>query len=482
MSNSHVNPINRPTSVFEALEQRRLLSASSAAAEAAALESMKEFGIENGADLLSSARADLIQQGESPDGAGEAVTAQRAFRVFNAMRGDLSGVDIDGAGLDDVMITYGSLFSVDANGNQMRDMASEHRVRVAANEAADSGRKWVINIEHWPTDVRRYGEAEVQETIDKFLQIIEWAKDERPEVEVGIYGMLPIRDYWTAVHYDLAVEQYENTDPSNSFHMEQAIKKLDRANEKMDVWQTANDLLKPLSEAVDFIAPSLYTFYEGQGGWEMYAEHNLAEAARYGKPVIPFLMPNYHDSVADGHLDLSAETWRQQLDFVHDRSDSVIIWRDFRNVSESDGWFQATAKFISELESEAVESQGESATGTVITPNPDEEEPVIEPSVFDAVVEEETEELIVSEQRRPEPLLKKESTAAEVKKQRAIEEARQTLVSFPSLRGVTSLAEFTKLRNAVQARSLQIVEAKPATRVEVSIGRELDELINVRRF
>ena len=39
------------------------------------------------------------------------------------------------------------------------------------------------------------------------------------------------------------------------------------------------------------IFPSLYTVYDDQGHWLRFAEANMVEARRYGKPVIPFIWP-----------------------------------------------------------------------------------------------------------------------------------------------------------------------------------------------
>ncbi|MEM1011952.1 MAG: hypothetical protein AAGI46_06990 [Planctomycetota bacterium] len=347
---------NRPkrhgVTMLEHLEQRRLLSASGFQAETMAeVRDLIKAGTHSPLEALAFVRSGLTAAATDtalPPGvtSGSGQNAD-SFSIYSAMRnlpGDVSLVD---AGVDEIFVTYGDLFSRDANGNLLDDMVAEHRVRDAARTAADSGRKWVVNIEHWETDINQGDEATVRETMDKFLQLIEWAKDERPNVEIGIYRMFPVRDYWTPVNLHNRTNQLNDAlnDVPGSSSVSLAQDRVDAEQERYDDWETANQFLQPLADAVDFIVPSLYAFYDNHTSWEVYAEHNLQQAAAYGKPVIPFLMPVYHNTTNT----IDQDDFRAQLDFVRDRADSVVIWRGLSAWDSGDGWWQATQQFASDV-------------------------------------------------------------------------------------------------------------------------------------
>ena len=121
-------------------------------------------------------------------------------------------------------------------------------------------------------------------------------------------------------------------------------------------WQRENDAVSSLASDVGIIYPSLYTFYDDVDGWVRVAKENIAEARRisHGKPVMPFLWPQYHDSAhALAFQPLPKDFWERQLATVHSDADGVVIWGgwDFKNhkVSEWDEgaeWWTATKEFL----------------------------------------------------------------------------------------------------------------------------------------
>src|SRR5690606_31221657 len=140
--------------------------------------------------------------------------------------------DLSQFGLERIYVA-GNEFFAGTWPNYDKRRADEAATRALANKVADRGEILVINIEHWPTDIRTASEAEVRETIDKFIELIQWLKEERPELEVGIYSMLPVRDYWTPVYH-------ATRDP-----------------QRVHQWEEANRRLQELAEKVDYIFPSL---------------------------------------------------------------------------------------------------------------------------------------------------------------------------------------------------------------------------------
>src|SRR5690606_26877227 len=100
-----------------------------------------------------------------------------------------------------------------------------------------------------------------------------------------------------------------------------------------------------LAAAVDIIFPSLYTFYDQPEQWQRYAIGNVAEARQYGKPVYPFIWPQFHDSGAE----IPSTFWRQQLETVYAEADGLVIWSPARGRptwNPSAPWWQATTDFL----------------------------------------------------------------------------------------------------------------------------------------
>jgi len=157
------------------------------------------------------------------------------------------------------------------------------------------------------------------ESIIKLSEIAYWFKTERPSIRIGYYVVLPERQYW----------------------------KRDRE------WRQRNAYFKPLANYVDFVSPSLYTFYEDQQGWVEYAIANIKEAKKYGKPVYPFIWPQYHNSSALAGQLIPGDYWRVQLETIYEYADGVVIWGGWQvdwdsSISETDptNWWFQTLDFI----------------------------------------------------------------------------------------------------------------------------------------
>src|SRR4029077_7723476 len=122
-------------------------------------------------------------------------------------------------------------------------------VRSLAYELRSSPEPVVLDIERWP--LKGDGLA-VQSTVGKFLSVLSWMKGEAPGVAFGIYGTVPIPDYLRAIR--------------------------DPASEEFQSWQRDNDRLEGVSDRVDALFPSIYTFYTDRQGWVTYAIAQITEA------------------------------------------------------------------------------------------------------------------------------------------------------------------------------------------------------------
>lgn len=206
--------------------------------------------------------------------------------------------------------------------------APEAIVRSLAYELRASPDPVILDIERWPL---KGDGTTVQSTVAKFLSVLSWVKDEAPSVLFGVYGTVPVPDYWRAIR-DPASLEYRS-------------------------WQQDNDRLEGISSRVDALFPSIYTFYPDRQGWVTHAIAQIAEAKRKakGKPVYAFLMPRYHESnlLLGGSL-LAQDYWELELNTVYQYADGVVIWGGWGDTwNEEAPWWQVTKRFLNRLDQAA---------------------------------------------------------------------------------------------------------------------------------
>lgn len=246
---------------------------------------------------------------------------QEPFAVFDATA-YTNKPDLRPYGIERIRLIYAGAFW--EKGENRDNLPPEKRVRELARDVSRFHQLIVLDIEHWPWK----GESiAVQESARKYLTVLEWFRSEVPGVQLGYYGMPPVRDYWRAVKA-----------PSSKQYA---------------AWQRENDRLTDLAEAVDVLFPSLYAFYPDIQGWKQYAIANIREARRYdgGKAIYVFLMPTYHPSnrLLGGRY-IPAGDWQQQLETVGQYADGVVIWHGQKETwDESAAWWRVTKRFMGEL-------------------------------------------------------------------------------------------------------------------------------------
>jgi hypothetical protein len=183
-----------------------------------------------------------------------------------------------------------------------------------------------IDIETWPLQG-----AKQASSIAKYQTTLSAFRRADPSVKLGLYSMLPLRDYWRAIGLQGAAAR--------------------------DEWKQQNTTIaSSLIPHVDVLFPSLYTFYGNKDRWVSYAEANIAEARRIsqGKPVYCFLWPQFHKSLAF----LPGDYWYTELETCRRLADGIVIWGTIGRSSpyrpakwdENAEWWQATLKFLSELD------------------------------------------------------------------------------------------------------------------------------------
>ena len=114
-----------------------------------------------------------------------------------------------------------------------------------------------------------------------------------------------------------------------------------------------SELLKRAKEEkVDVIFPSIYTFYDDIEGWKKYAINMIVEAKKYGKPVIPYLLPQYHPSSKTNPWGIiEGDFWLEQLKVVYTYADGAILWSPTmksitQELDTSWDWVKKTQEFF----------------------------------------------------------------------------------------------------------------------------------------
>jgi len=194
----------------------------------------------------------------------------------------------------------------------------------------------MLDVEQYSLDVRLDASrinpdtSTVDANILKLEQIIGWFKDEAPALTVGFYNVAPVTGLPVTGHQ-----------PAN--------------DTELAIWKTANSYLIPFVTHVDALYPSLYTTYTDPAKWVAFAQRYISEAKRIGagKPVWPFIWPQYHDvmrrPLAGTYIDY--DYWILQLTTIRDAGASgIIFWGGYRTQwDDTRDWWHATLDFIAKM-------------------------------------------------------------------------------------------------------------------------------------
>lgn len=255
----------------------------------------------------------------------QSADAAGCFQIFDATA-YRSKPDLGEYGIEAVHMVYGihQLWDSRKEPEWLAKIPSQFAVQRAIKRLQTTGSETpliILDVEHWPNVG---SDIEVSASVDKYVTLAGRVKANAGDGLVGFYGIPPLRDYWRAIK-DSSTSEYRQ-------------------------WQAENDRFLSVAAAVDVIAPSLYTFYDDVDGWKRYAVANLSEARRLaqGKPVYPFIWPQYHNSnrKLDGQY-LSADYWLLQLQTLETHADGVVIWAGGPGPWQEDAeWWKATLAFI----------------------------------------------------------------------------------------------------------------------------------------
>jgi hypothetical protein len=181
----------------------------------------------------------------------------------------------------------------------------------------EPGTLYVINIEHWPLDVRRDDPRAVRRSVDRIRELSAAIRRINPDIRLGFYAFTPLRDYWSPV--EVEVERTKATPVESRIARTEAVR---------DRWIEGSRAVADLLDGLDYAMPSVYRFYQEQS--PAYIRDNVKLAAELGgdRPVVPFFWPQFHNSNREvGNLTMSLNQWREDLKLAFDAgADGVILW------------------------------------------------------------------------------------------------------------------------------------------------------------
>jgi hypothetical protein len=194
----------------------------------------------------------------------------------------------------------------------------------------------ILDVEQYSVDVRSDPShidshtSTIDANIRKLEQIIGWFKDEAPTLEVGFYDVVPVDGF-----------PVTGQQPAN--------------DAELAVWERANSYLVPFIAHVDALYPSLYTSTTDRAKWVADAQRTISEAKRIGrgKPVRPFIWPQYHDvmRLPFAGTYINYNYWMLQLTTIRDLACSgIIFWGGFKTQwDDTQEWWHATLDFIASV-------------------------------------------------------------------------------------------------------------------------------------
>lgn len=183
-------------------------------------------------------------------------------------------------------------------------------------------RNYYFDLEEWT--VSGAPREVIDANIRKLVRTAEIARRSAPDMKFGFYDMAPRSTYWPVV-----------------------LNKADALAE----WWGINRRSAIIAAKVDYLFPSLYTFYDDPSGWELAALATLKEARQYNKPVYPFLWPEFHDSNKKlAGTQVPREFWRRQLEVCRQHADGLVLWGGFKQLWDEEApWWVETKLFVNSL-------------------------------------------------------------------------------------------------------------------------------------
>lgn len=183
-------------------------------------------------------------------------------------------------------------------------------------------KNYYFDLEEWP--ISAAPQPVIDATIHRYEQVAEIARRFSPDLKFGFYDVAPQGTYWPIV-------------------LKNSVGQAALAQ-----WKEVNRRSAVIAAKVDYLFPSLYTFYNDPAGWEQSARAVLTEARQYGKPVYPFLWPSFHNSnAALRGTKVPGDFWRRQLEVCREEADGLVLWGGYKELWDDQAdWWLETQSFM----------------------------------------------------------------------------------------------------------------------------------------
>jgi len=238
-----------------------------------------------------------------------AVPAGKPFMVFDNLS-YANKPDLSGAGLIPSTVIYkrGEMKSAIAAGRLPDEAQFKETVK---KRAAGRPGPIVIDIERlYLSQTHGATDAEVRFRFKLFITLVQWTHEAAPGHLVGYYG------------HGLFPEE-----PGKEYAAE----------------------TRDLIAAVDAFFPSMYVHgSQTRAQWTEKMQYLMQQAREIapGKPVYPYLWPQYHEGGPKALEFVDGNYWKYQLETVHNfGADGVILWSGTQAWKDAP-WWQVTLRFV----------------------------------------------------------------------------------------------------------------------------------------
>ncbi len=236
------------------------------------------------------------------------VLRSKDFMVFESTLYKNKPSDL-GHGVKYVPVIYEKRFWPD-NVTDHSSLPDESHVRKLMRGFKTDSNYVVLDIECWP--IRGYTRKlhVVQESIEKYLTVLNWVKDERPDLEIGYFGF-----------------------PKNNYVESQGK----MGSKKYIKHQSEIDLVRPIFSEVNILYPSAYTFEPSFSKWKDAFDGMISKVRKiYTGRIHVFMSPSYIESKYLGNFEvanrmLPVDLWRKQLEYAYKYADGIIIWGGWKD-------------------------------------------------------------------------------------------------------------------------------------------------------
>ncbi|HZF69980.1 hypothetical protein [Sulfuricurvum sp.] len=189
---------------------------------------------------------------------------------------------------------------------------------------------YVLDLESWNFGDSTESTDVTLAKVAKYITVIDTMKSARPDLKFGYFGLLP--------QLSLLESSFNSDYTYKSFV-------LDRMDSRYET-------TKELANHVDVLFPELYTYWPESQSYAFTSRVSTGigiYAAKYNKPVIPFLWPAYmYVSGLSGGTYLSDSYWALEFSSVwqNQQTSGVAIWSQVQPWDETMHWWQTVKTYI----------------------------------------------------------------------------------------------------------------------------------------